>query len=179
MYELDKSLSLHDRTQVVKRLITVGSGAYYQAGKELRHIGKTRQYTEGYTTFKEYVEQNYHFKVSTAYNLIGVVEKCGRVIEQHGDMSFGIQKLFQALPLINSDSDAETWYAEAQVLSPKDFEYKVREAKGMAVPDSCNHEMELEMYFRCPECNGFVHQDHIQQYKDKSTIMEWVNRLEE
>ena len=179
MYELDSALSLYNRTQVVKKLITVGSGAYFQAGKELRHIGNTRQYTEGYATFKEYIEHNYSFKVSTAYNLIGVVEKFGSIIEAQGDMSFGIQKLFQALPLVNNEDSAKMWYTEAQELTPKDFEYKVREAKGMAVPDTCNHAQELEMFFRCPDCNGFIHENHIQNFKTKEELRTLTSKLHE
>jgi len=149
-------IDIHTLTTEIQGLLGDITNSFMQIGLRLytvKESGKFKEYASHIETFNDYLKE-VNVARSTAYACISIYEKFGAaLLEKKSPVEF--KRLQKALPLVNTQADAEDWIAKAESMPLDGYEDAIRAAKGLATRDACDHK-EVEVWVKCLKCGKFL-----------------------
>ena len=137
--ELIVNLSVDEVSKILHEIRTfscTAGKAWYEFGKRWLYLHDNKSHkVMQFQTFDEFIRSYTHYSRSWVYFTMAVARVFGRVIETSTQVDIEFSRLRDALPLIETDTDAEVWFNRAKSLPLEGWRDELREAQGKLPTD--------------------------------------------
>lgn len=131
---------------------------YLVIGKILTKVKEEelyKAYASHLRTFEDFLVE-LRIKRSTAYHSMAVYKEFGPLLESNA-LDIPFRRLIKLLPIAKNNK--EEWLEKARLLTERDFEKEINEAKGLKPDEPCDESCPISYFSYCPKHRRWVKLD--------------------